>query len=657
MSQDIDQLTQELQQATTSSPQNRNGDKPVRISEIYWKDYLESKNYDKDINNMCNKCIQEQIDKFGKRVIECNGLASAKEQIPEDLLSVFSEEDLKIADQLVNPYAWAKANLSEKFFTERWYQEHYTSCTSKRLVLRCGRRAGKTYALALKITHRAITTRSKILIATPYDVQAEELMMNIEDILHNLSPEYGTYNQFVKRYVKSPSYLMSFKNGSRIRAFTTGSSGAGSIRGQAADVIVLDEVDYMDEASLNSILAILADNENVELWAASTPQGKGRLWKLEQSPSFKSFHFPSFVLPHYNDKLDQDFRDQLTEIGYVQEVMAEYGETETGVFQEFFIQRNTFRDIDRDIILKDRNRFIIILGVDWNDDKNGTRFYAVAFDRKARQFFTAHKDRIAREGWTQVDAVKKLIDLNRKFKFDHIYLDEGYGVSNIQFIKKYAQDRFGKLPVNHPDLKLADVVGINFSSKIEVHSPFGGEPIRKDMKVYIVENAIRMIERDLVKFDEEYDQDLLLQMRSYEILRRSPTGRPVYGVKDKSIGDHDLDAFMLALLGWSMQYSEFLNQGVPDLLIKTVSREEMMGDIAPLEDPMLLHEQGIGSALLFAKTENSRSRPEKLFNRRINRYNRASFAPKNKKGLKVLGESRTFGNQKTILSRSSWKRS
>lgn len=594
-------------------------DMHLPLSKRNWREYLESKNYNKDINEMCGECIKTQMEKYGEITIECKGLASADMLIDKSISHLFSDEDRETAEQLANPYAWAEANLDPKKFVHRWYQEQFTKCTSKRLTLRCGRRSGKSYALALKMLHRALTTECKILVVTPYEIQAEELMNLIVDFLWALDPDYGDYNSIVERFVKSPTYFMRFKNNSRIRAFTTGSSGAASVRGQAADIIVLDEVDYTSEADFNSILAILADNPDVELWVASTPNGKSQLHRLENLEEYRSFHFPSYVLPHYNDKLDKEFKGQFTDIGYVQEVMAEFGETEAGVFQDYFIEKNTVVNIDRGRVLENRDDYIIFLGGDWNDDKNGTRLLAIAFNKEDKSFFVVDKRRVSKEGWTQVAAVEEIIQFNRKYNFDYVYLDEGYGVSNIQFIKQYAIDKRGSLPISHPDLKLSNVVGMNFSSKVEVIPAEGGEPIKKDMKSYLVENSVRMLERDLLKFDKEHDSDLIDQMNNYVILRKTPTGKSVYGTENTKIGDHDLDAFMVGLLGWSMENSSFLNHNTTDVLVKLVSKDEM-------HKPEL-RETHLGSGL-FAVASGRKS-AVKLFNKKINRYNRANFDEKN----------------------------
>jgi hypothetical protein len=584
------------------------------------------------VENMCDTCQKNQIAEHGEIVIKCSGLASVNTVLPEEIKHNFSPKEIQQFEEVANPYAWAdkyidpESSLLHRIFSPRWYQEQMTRCTANRKAYRCGRRTGKTYSFALNILHRVLTNDDyKVLIVTPYEVQAEELITQVKEFIYKLDPNFGTYDTLVTKDVKSPNYLVKFSNGSRIRGFTTGASGAGSVRGQSADLIVLDEVDYMTDADFNSVLAILADNPDTELWVASTPDAKKSLYRLEQIPEYKKFHFPTFVLPHYSDALDKDFKNQLTDVGYVQEIMAEFGASEMGVFQAYYVDRCTNQDMSqaqRDDVLENRDRYIVIMGCDWNDDAVGTRIQIVAFDKVNKKFFIAEKATVSKEGWSQVEAVNKIIELNRKYEFDHMYVDEGFGTSQIQFIKKYAIDQYGKIDPKHPDLKLANVVGINFSSKIEVLDQNGGEMLKKDCKVYMVENTVRFLERESYILDPDYDKDLIAQMYNYIIKGRSPTGRPTFCAEEEKIGDHDLDAFMLAILGFAMEYSEFLNIEYANDIIHLVSREAMDGAKKEFGDPFEIYTDH-----LFANPNTSyqQKRGSALFKNRINGYNRADF--------------------------------
>lgn len=629
------------------------------LSEVYWRDYLASKgmdipDFDKDqrgnlsekginhlrefskgkIDGMCERCISKQIRDHGEIVIKCRGLATVENSIPEEIRHKFSESEMEVFKEIVDPYHWADKYIdphtptAKRMFNPRWYQEQMVKCTANRKVYRCGRRTGKTYSFALNILHRVLTNKDyKVLIVTPFEVQAEELINQIREFTYRLDENYGTYKELIIKDVKSPNYLMQFQNRSRIRGFTTGSSGAGSVRGQSADLIVLDEVDFMSDKDFNAILAILADNPETELWVASTPDGKKALYRLEKIREMKKFHYPTFVLPHYTDSLDRDFKNQLDDVGYIQEIMAEFGASKAGVFQNYFIDKSVqdgMSQAQRDDVLKNRNNYVCILGCDWNDDRVGTRLMVVAFDKLNKKFFIAEKKSVNKDGWTQVQAVEEIVQLNRKYKFEHMYLDEGFGTSQIQFIKKFAIDQYGKLPEDHPDLNLANVVGINFSSKIDVRDVETGQELKKDMKTYLVENSVRYLERDQLMFDADYDKDLMNQMSNYIVKGRSPSGKPNFAAEDEKIGDHDLDAFMLALLGFSMEYSEFLNMQTSDVIVKLVSRDEIKNAGSENKVPGFNDDPSPDKDFEYiGSLERTASR---LYKRHVGGYNRSSFS-------------------------------
>jgi hypothetical protein len=163
---------------------------------------------------------------------------------------------------------------------------------------------------------------------------------------------------------------------------------------------------------------------------------------------------------------------------------------------------------------------------------------------------------IARDGWTQTVALEKVIDLNGKWQPAFIYVDEGYGAVQIELLKKCGMAHVGIDPVK---ARLKDIVRpINFSSSIEVPDPMTHEPVKKPMKPFLVETSVRMFEQQLIEIPRE-DKTLVNQLENYIIKRRSPTGMPVFTPREEKIGDHRLDALMLALLGFSQNYSPLMS--------------------------------------------------------------------------------------------------
>ena len=49
---------------------------------------------------------------------------------------------------------------------------------------------------------------------------------------------------------------------------------------------------------------------------------------------FKEFHYPSTCNPNWGPQMEEEFRAQLSEQGYVHEILAEFGSQETGVFDK-----------------------------------------------------------------------------------------------------------------------------------------------------------------------------------------------------------------------------------------------------------------------------------------------------------------------------------
>ena len=94
---------------------------------------------------------------------------------------------------------------------------------------------------------------------------------------------------------------------------------------------------YMADADFDSVLAVAGEREGIKVFLSSTPTGaRKRFWQCCTDPKmhFKEFHFPSMCNPQWSVKMEEEFRAQLSEQGYVHEILAEFGTQETGVFDK-----------------------------------------------------------------------------------------------------------------------------------------------------------------------------------------------------------------------------------------------------------------------------------------------------------------------------------
>ena len=180
-----------------------------------------------------------------------------------------------------NPILWAKVYLD---WEARDYQ--FAILTegkkSKKLVLRLGRRLGKTDDMCVLILWFAYTQYNKgpnnqydIIIATPYETQIDLIFKR----LHQLIEASPLLAGLVTRDVHHNLCLTINGVVSNILGLTAGANnatgGGNSTRGQRADVLILDECDYIGSNQITNILNIRNEApERIRVICASTPSGK-----------------------------------------------------------------------------------------------------------------------------------------------------------------------------------------------------------------------------------------------------------------------------------------------------------------------------------------------------------------------------------------------
>lgn len=193
-----------------------------------------------------------------------------------------------------------------------------------------------TETMVVDALHKVYTMpHYRVLFVTPYENQVRMIFMRIKELIEAsplLKPE-------VVRSTQNPFQLV-LKNGSAILGFTTGASsgsGAPSIRGQRADYIFMDEVDYMHDADFDTIMTIAAERPDIGIFMSSTPTGRrGKFYQActDKKLGFTEHYHPSTHNPNWNEQMEAEFRAQLSEQGYIHEILAEFGTEETGVFNK-----------------------------------------------------------------------------------------------------------------------------------------------------------------------------------------------------------------------------------------------------------------------------------------------------------------------------------
>lgn len=570
-------------------------------------DYFKSNhNIETDVHKTCINCQIRQIYKYGKTEIKCSyiprklpdGAASKIKEISEST-GIPEAQATKILKASIDPVAWTELMFGFSDADDKWfirsYQKEQLRCTSKRIAVREGRRSGKTYAMALKLLYYAYNMKldrgrdsqgnvvymgPSIMIVTPYQAQLTNIFEEMEKLVKRnveLKAEVtsGTGDSL---YIKTPTFKMEFKNGCTIQGFVSGigirsdGSGGGTMRGSSADVVYLDEMDMIPEEILDKVInPILATTPNTSLIATSTPIGKkGKFseWCLER-PDFKEDFLPSSVIPHWESIKEEIMRDS-TEESFMAEYMAVFIDSEQGVFKKDWVfnarldytydEAYNQRSLQKKLGLKSTTDRITCIGIDWNKNA-GTEFFVVAYYPRDKIWIALDAVNVGSSEFSAKRWIRELVDLNYKWSPDYIYADEGYGHTVIEDIKYESYMLRAKADKTDKELataRIADIlVSFNFSSNVTLKDPITNKDIKKTGKHFLVENAIRVLQEGLFKFPVS-DNILKDQFFNYIIKKRQVNNnKPIYGKQNEDIGDHRLDAFMLALGGLVLEESVY----------------------------------------------------------------------------------------------------
>ena len=506
---------------------------------------------DQACTNCHLKYFTERFQKQPTFDITCGGIPL--NPIPDNVLAQFSSQDQNKAIGLLDPVVWAKDMFN---WEARWYQKIMLLCSAKKMIARCGRRTGKSETIAIRILH-SLSTKNyhKCLVVCPFKAQTEVIFDKIKFFI-NKNPSLANS---VKRVVASPYPSIEMHNGSYVRFFTAGtksSSGAEVVRGQPADEIFLDEADYLAESDVNAVLAIMTEHPRVKVWASSTPSGaRQHFYNWSKNPSWKEFHFPSMVLPHWNAELEKEAREYAgTDMNYRHEYAAEWSEQAEGVYQKTHVE-NAQVDYRYEQMVP-QTGWTYCAGVDWNDSKVGTEICVVGWNPDERKHYIVNRSRIDKAGWTQTRAMETLINLNRHWNPKYIYIDKGFGGVQYEILQKFGWDALHTLGPNNPDSRFREhMIQYDFGGKVTIHDLHTKQQIEKDAKPFLVNNSARCFEKNEILYSK-YDKEMTNQLHGYIVDRISAAGKPVYKASDKA-GDHGLDALNLALVAFKLNMTDW----------------------------------------------------------------------------------------------------
>lgn len=477
-----------------------------------------------------------------------------------------------------DPIKWAYWKLKDPKgnpWKARWYQKKMIYGIlngDRRIAARMGRRVGKTETMVVFCLWYAFHHKnSRLLVATPYEHQVRLIFMRLAELVRDCDELDASVSM-----TKNP-FIASFGNGSKIMGFTAGanagSQAGASVRGQRADWLFLDEVDYMSRDGIDAVTAIaMEDPKRIGIWVSSTPTGKRDFFYdicTNSNTGYKSYHFPSHVNPDFDEKLEGEMRATMTVQGYIHEVEAEFGEETIGVFSKTAVERAksqylySYRELNLweqeqykkqgytidDIVFHpeytvrnpapDAHR---IVGVDWDKYAEATQIVVTEFDEILKKFRVAKRYEIPRGDFTYDHAVQKLIEINEIWDPKFFYIDAGHGEYQIEMLRKHGLE-------NPESGMLKKVKRVHFSQTLEIRDPGTREVDKKDVKNFMINQTSILLDRDQLVLSP-FDDMVWKQMMDYQVVRISQNGKPIY----TSENEHALDAFMLTIMGFTLEF-------------------------------------------------------------------------------------------------------
>lgn len=215
--------------------------------------------------------------------------------------------------------------------TPHEHQARFMDSPAKRKVIRAGRRGGKTVGMAIFAVEQFLAGH-RILYATPTADQLDAFWRNVKAALRDpIDKGYLRKNE-------TEHYIELEHSEQRIRAKTAWNSD--TLRGDYADVLILDEWQLMDEETWDRVGApMLLDNDGDAVFIytppslhsrsaskARDPQHAAKLFKKAQEDTtgrWATFHFKSADNPYISEAALAEIATDMTALAYRQEILAE----------------------------------------------------------------------------------------------------------------------------------------------------------------------------------------------------------------------------------------------------------------------------------------------------------------------------------------------
>lgn len=210
-------------------------------------------------------------------------------------------------------------------------QAEFVDSKAKRIIIRAGRRSGKTVGIAIKAIIAFLEGR-RVLYAAPTSEQTDRFWYEVTTALGEAIQAGAFVLNKSERYIEKPGTL------NRIKAKTAWD--ADSLRGDYADLLILDEWQLTNEDAWEVVGAPMMIDHNGDavfiytppslrsagISKAHDPRHAAKMYKTageDGTGRWARFHFTSYDNPHLSPEGLAEVLKDMSQTAHRQEILAE----------------------------------------------------------------------------------------------------------------------------------------------------------------------------------------------------------------------------------------------------------------------------------------------------------------------------------------------
>lgn len=309
-------------------------------------------------------------------------------------------------------------------------QNEFIISTAKRKIIRAGRRGGKTVGAAI-LAVMSFLAGHRVLYAAPTAEQVTKFWFEVIRALEGLIKAKIFFKNESERFIELKGTEQ------RIKAKTAWN--ADSLRGDYADLLILDEFQLMDEDAWDTVGApMLLDNNGDAIFIytppslhsrsvskAKDPQHAAKMFKKAEEDTtgrWAAFHFSSMDNPTIPREALSEITKDMSSLAFRMEIMAEDVSEAPGALWKR-------QDIEKYRLLKAADFSRVVVGVDPSATSTGDEAGIITAGARGGEGFVLADDSL--QGSPLVWA-KAAVTAYHKHKADRIIAEANQGGEMVE---------------------------------------------------------------------------------------------------------------------------------------------------------------------------------------------------------------------------------